>query len=98
MKGIPSTEAMEMLIQRVKKTKSNAEFLVSLKSLIFFQPQPQPRSIGVTSADDFVIQLLQDKGIVPADALASARGQVKPETRRTGWTRRRWRYCSRTTW
>ncbi len=30
MKGIPSTEAMEMLIQRVKKTKSNAEFLVSL--------------------------------------------------------------------
>ena len=34
----------------------------------------------MTSADDFVIQLLQDKGIVPADALASARGQVKPET------------------
>jgi transcription termination factor Rho len=30
MKGVPSTEAMEMLIQRVKKTKSNAEFLVSL--------------------------------------------------------------------
>lgn len=30
MKGIPSTEAMEMLITRVKKTKSNAEFLVSL--------------------------------------------------------------------
>jgi transcription termination factor Rho len=30
MKGIPSTEAMEMLIQRVKKTKSNAEFLISL--------------------------------------------------------------------
>ncbi len=30
MKGIPSTEAMEMLITRVKKTKSNAEFLVGL--------------------------------------------------------------------
>jgi len=30
MKGIPSTEAMEMLITRVKKTKSNAEFLISL--------------------------------------------------------------------
>jgi transcription termination factor Rho len=30
MKGVPSTEAMEMLIQRVKKTKSNAEFLMSL--------------------------------------------------------------------
>lgn len=30
MKGIPSVEAMEMLIQRVKKTKTNAEFLVTL--------------------------------------------------------------------
>jgi transcription termination factor Rho len=30
MKGIPSTEAMEMLIQRIKKTRSNAEFLMSL--------------------------------------------------------------------
>ena len=30
MKGVPSVEAMEMLIQRVKKTKTNAEFLVSL--------------------------------------------------------------------
>jgi len=30
MKGIPSTEAMEMLITRVKKTKTNAEFLVGL--------------------------------------------------------------------
>ncbi len=30
MKGIPSTEAMEMLIQRVKKTKTNVEFLMGL--------------------------------------------------------------------
>lgn len=30
MKGVPSAEAMEMLIQRVKKTKTNAEFLVTL--------------------------------------------------------------------
>ncbi len=30
MKGVPSTEAMEMLIQRVKKTKTNAEFLMGL--------------------------------------------------------------------
>lgn len=30
MKGVPSTEAMEMLIQRVKKTKSNAEFLMTM--------------------------------------------------------------------
>ena len=30
MKGIPSTEAMEMLIQRVKKTQTNAEFLMTL--------------------------------------------------------------------
>jgi transcription termination factor Rho len=30
MKGIPSTDAMEMLIQRIKKTKTNAEFLVSV--------------------------------------------------------------------
>ncbi|MBN2069560.1 MAG: transcription termination factor Rho [Opitutales bacterium] len=31
MKGVPSTEAMEMLIHRIKKTKTNAEFLVSLQ-------------------------------------------------------------------
>ena len=30
MKGVPSTEAMEMLIQRIKKTKTNAEFLMSV--------------------------------------------------------------------
>lgn len=30
MKGIPSTDAMEMLIQRIKKTKTNAEFLISV--------------------------------------------------------------------
>jgi len=30
MKGVPSVEAMEMLITRIKKTKSNAEFLVTL--------------------------------------------------------------------
>lgn len=30
MKGVPSPEAMELLIQRVKKTKSNAEFLMGL--------------------------------------------------------------------
>lgn len=30
MKGVPSTEAMEMLISRVKKTKTNAEFLLGL--------------------------------------------------------------------
>ena len=30
MKGVPSSEAMELLIQRVKKTKSNAEFLMGL--------------------------------------------------------------------
>ncbi len=30
MKGVPSVEAMEMLIGRVKKTKTNAEFLVTL--------------------------------------------------------------------
>ena len=30
MKGVPSTEAMEMLIQRVKKTKTNVEFLMGL--------------------------------------------------------------------
>ncbi len=30
MKGVPSVEAMEMLIQRIKKTKTNAEFLVTL--------------------------------------------------------------------
>jgi len=29
MKGVPAVDAMEMLIQRVKKTKSNVEFLVS---------------------------------------------------------------------
>ena len=30
MKGVPPTEAMEMLIQRVKKTATNAEFLMGL--------------------------------------------------------------------
>ncbi len=30
MKGIPSTEAMEMLIARLKRTKTNAEFLMTL--------------------------------------------------------------------
>ncbi|MGJ8652167.1 MAG: transcription termination factor Rho [Opitutaceae bacterium] len=30
MKGLPSTDAMEMLIQRIKKTKTNAEFLMSV--------------------------------------------------------------------
>ncbi len=32
MKGVPSLEAMEMLISRIKKTKTNAEFLVTLAS------------------------------------------------------------------
>jgi transcription termination factor Rho len=30
MKGLPSTDAMEMLIQRIKKTSTNAEFLMSV--------------------------------------------------------------------
>ena len=30
MKGVPSTDAMEMLIQRIKKTQTNAEFLISV--------------------------------------------------------------------
>jgi transcription termination factor Rho len=30
MKGVPSDEAVEMLIQRVRKTNSNAEFLMSM--------------------------------------------------------------------
>ena len=30
MKGVPSVEAIEMLIQRIKKTRSNAEFLLTL--------------------------------------------------------------------
>lgn len=30
MKGIPSVDAMEMLIQRIKKTQTNAEFLMSV--------------------------------------------------------------------
>ena len=30
MKGVPSTDAMEMLIQRVKKSKTNAEFLMKM--------------------------------------------------------------------
>ena len=30
MKGLPSLDAMEMLIQRIKKTKTNAEFLMSV--------------------------------------------------------------------
>jgi len=34
----------------------------------------------VTSADDFVLQLIQDKGLVTAEAVASARHQVKPDT------------------
>ena len=34
----------------------------------------------MTSADDFVLQLLQDKGIVTARTVASARGQIKPGT------------------
>ena len=34
----------------------------------------------MTSADDFVLQLLQDKGIVNARAVASARSQLKPGT------------------
>ena len=32
LKGVPPAEAMEMFIKRVRKTKSNAEFLVSLGS------------------------------------------------------------------
>jgi len=34
----------------------------------------------VTSADDFVLQLLQDKGLVSSAAIASARGQIKADT------------------
>jgi len=30
MQGIPGTESMEMLISRLKKTRSNVEFLMSL--------------------------------------------------------------------
>ena len=30
MKGVPSTEAMEMLIERIKKSQTNAEFLMRL--------------------------------------------------------------------
>jgi len=30
MKGVPSADAMEMLIQRIKKTQTNAEFLMSV--------------------------------------------------------------------
>jgi transcription termination factor Rho len=30
MQGIPPIEAMEMLLTRLKKTKTNAEFLMSL--------------------------------------------------------------------
>lgn len=30
MKGVPSTDAMELLIQRVRKTQTNAEFLMSM--------------------------------------------------------------------
>lgn len=32
MKGLPSIDAMEMLIQRIKKTKTNAEFLMSVSN------------------------------------------------------------------
>ena len=31
MQGIPPVEAMEMFITRLKKTKTNAEFLMSLR-------------------------------------------------------------------
>jgi transcription termination factor Rho len=31
LSGIPITEAMEMLINKVKKTKNNIEFLLSLQ-------------------------------------------------------------------
>ncbi len=34
----------------------------------------------MTSADDFVIQLILDKGLVTADAVEAARSQVSPET------------------
>jgi general secretion pathway protein E/type IV pilus assembly protein PilB len=34
----------------------------------------------VTTADDFVLQLLQDQGLVSAQALASARSQITPGT------------------
>jgi type IV pilus assembly protein PilB len=34
----------------------------------------------VTSADDFVLQLIQDKGLVKAEAVASARQKVKADT------------------
>ena len=30
MKGVPPLEAMEMLLTRIKKTKSNTEFLLAL--------------------------------------------------------------------
>ena len=31
LNGVPSVEAMEMIVKRLKSTKSNAEFLVSIK-------------------------------------------------------------------
>jgi transcription termination factor Rho len=31
LNGVPSVEAMELLINRLKKTKTNAEFLMSLQ-------------------------------------------------------------------
>jgi transcription termination factor Rho len=30
LKGVPATEAMEMLLSRLKKTRSNVEFLLSV--------------------------------------------------------------------
>jgi len=47
MQGIPPVEAMEMVISRLKKTRSNAEFLLSLNrwtvrrvSARWFRPRP----------------------------------------------------------
>jgi len=31
LNGVPPVEAMEMIVKRLKNTKSNAEFLVSIK-------------------------------------------------------------------
>jgi len=31
LNGVPPVEAMEMIVKRLKGTKSNAEFLVSIK-------------------------------------------------------------------
>jgi len=32
LNGVPPVEAMELMINRLKKTKSNAEFLMSLQA------------------------------------------------------------------